>query len=449
MNNIITEFKAELLSAAKAADITDIELFYMASKSDEVSVYQGAVENFQSSNQGGIGVRGLYNGVMGYYYSEKVELGAIPTIINAVKENAQLIDSEDKEFIFDGSDSYAEVDVYNPEIKELTTTQKIDLALEMERTALAYDSRINGVSNSIIASGETDTYLANSKGMELSEKSNYFMAYVELIAEEGESTKEKGELWMGTDIKAFNPTEVAKKAAKKAVEALNGSAVPSFNGRVILKNEVLADILDCFVGCFFAENVQKGFSLLKDKLNTQVAASKVTIADEPLLNGGYATTAFDSEGVASYNKCVVKDGVLNTYLYNLKSAYKDGVASTGNGFKSSFKGTVATAATNFYIKPMTTDFEELVKQLGDGLIITDAAGLHSGANAITGDFSLAASGFLVENGKVVRPVEQITMASNFFDLLMAVEELGNDLYFSSSAVGAPSAIVKNISISGE
>jgi PmbA protein len=285
--------------------------------------------------------------------------------------------------------------------------------------------------------------------MELSEKNNYFMAYVGLIAEDGDSTKEKGELWIGTDISAFNPTEVANKAAKKAIEALNGSPVPSFTGRVILKNEVLADILDCFVGCFFAENVQKGFSLLKDKLNTQVAVDKVTIADEPLLKGGYATTAFDSEGVASYNKCVVKDGVLNTYLYNLKSAYKDGVKSTGNGFKPSYKGTVGTSATNFYIKPMSTEFDELVKQLENGLIITDAAGLHSGANSITGDFSLAASGFLVENGKVVRPVEQITMASNFFDLLMSVEELGNDLYFSSSSIGAPSAIVKNISISGE
>jgi PmbA protein len=218
---------------------------------------------------------------------------------------------------------------------------------------------------------------------------------------------------------------------------------------VVIKNEVLADILECFSGCFFAESVQKGFSMLKGKVGEAIASDKVSIADEPLLESGYATTAFDSEGVASYNKLVVENGKLVTYLYNLKSANKDGVKSTGNGFKSSYKDTVSTAVTNFYIKPAEKSYDELVAELGNGLIITEVAGLHSGANGITGDFSLAASGFLVENGKVIRPVEQITVASNFFDMLKDIEEIGSDLYFSSSAVGAPSVIVKNINISGE
>lgn len=445
----IAEFKNELFSLAMEKGISEIELFYMGSKSDEISVYNRQVENLQSSAQGGIGIRGLYNDVMGYYYSEIIEEKDIPVIIDVIKQNAEVIDSEDKEFIFEGSDSYAKLDIYNDSLNSLTTADKIAMALEMEDVALKYDGRIKSVSNAIVAGGEGETYIANSKGLELTEKNNYIMAYIELIAEDNGSTKEKGELWIGSNIEELDTVKIAQKAAKKAVDALGGSSVKSGVYNVIINNDVFADIIDCFVGCFFAESVQKGFSLLKDKLNTKIANKNVSLADEPLLKSGLASTAFDSEGVASYNKFVVENGVLKTYLYNLKSAYKDGVESTGNGFKSSFKGTVATAATNFYLKVGSSDYNNLISKLGDGLIITEVAGLHSGANSITGDFSLAASGFFVENGIIKQPVEQITIASNFFELLNSIDEIGDDLYFSSSAVGSPSVIVKNINISGE
>lgn len=444
----IQDFKNDLFAMAKEKGISDIELFYMNSTSDEITVYNKEVENLQNSSQGGIGIRGVYNGVMGYYYSEIIDGRHIPFIINSIIQNAEVIDSEDKEFIFEGSEKYAQVDVYDEAVNEYDTKKKTDLALKMEKTALEYDSRIKSVNSSIVAVGESEVYLSNSKGLELNEKNNYVMAYIELIANQGESTKEKGELWIGK-IKDLEPEKLAQRAARKAISALGGSPVKSGDFRVIIENKVFAEILDCFVGCFFGESVQKGFSLLKDKLDTKIASDKVSLADEPLLEGGFATTAFDSEGVATYNKYVIEKGILKTYLYNLKSAYKDGVRSTGNGFKSSFKSTVATAATNFYLKPGQASFEELIKRLDSGLVITDVAGLHSGANSVTGDFSFAAEGFLVEKGEVKRPVEQITIASNFFELLNNIEQIGDDLEFISSAVGSPSVIVRNVKVSGE
>lgn len=444
-----TEFKNRLFQAATNSGIEEMEFFYMHSKSNEVSVYQGDVENYQNSSVGGIGIRGLYNGVMGYYYSENTEHEDVSAVIEAVKENAAIKDSGDKEFIFEGSDSYAKLNTYNQALSDYPVQARIDAAMAMEKAALAYDKRIESVSTAITAMGETEMYLANSKGLELTEKSNYIMAYIEVIAREGDSTKEKGEIWAGFDVKDLNPVEIAQRAAEKAISALGGSPVETGTYRVIVKNDVFAEILDCFSDCFFAENVQKGFSLLRGKVGSKIANDKVSIWDEPLLEGGFSQTAFDSEGVASYNKAVVENGELKTYLYNLKSAYKDGVKSTGNGFKASYKGTVSTATTNFYLKPTDMGYEELMQSLGDGIIITDVAGLHSGANGITGDFSLAASGFLVENGKKVRPVEQITIASNFFELLQNIEEIANDLYFNLAGTGSPSVIVGGIRVSGK
>ena len=140
--------------------------------------------------------------------------------------------------------------------------------------------------------------------------------------------------------------------------------------------------------------------------------------------------------------------MLKTLLYNRKTAKKDGVLSTGNGFKAGLTGSVKTATTNFYLTQGEPTQEELFRQMGNGLFITSLMGLHAGCNAVSGDFSLSAEGFRIEDGKQGRPVEQITIAGNFYKLLEAVEEIADDLYFGSNGMGAPSVLVRNLDIAG-
>ncbi|MDE6357898.1 MAG: TldD/PmbA family protein, partial [Eubacteriales bacterium] len=173
------------------------------------------------------------------------------------------------------------------------------------------------------------------------------------------------------------------------------------------------------------------------------------VLDNPLIEKGYGSTSFDSEGVACFNKSVVEKGILKTYLYNLKSAKKDGVKSTGNGFKGGFKGSIGTNVTNFYIENGKTDFNEMIKNVSNGIFIKELSGLHAGVNGISGDFSLLAEGFLIENGKITTPVEQITIAGNYFEMMKNIKDLANDLKFSTSGVGSPSIFVGELDIAGE
>jgi PmbA protein len=144
--------------------------------------------------------------------------------------------------------------------------------------------------------------------------------------------------------------------------------------------------------------------------------------------------------------------VLKTYLYNLKSAAKDGVVSTASGFKASFKSAVATACANFFIEPSETTEDELMAKLGSGLYITNISGLHSGTNMVSGDFSLKADGFYIEDGKVVMPVEQFTVAGGFYRLLENVAGVADNLFFdrpsSGGVFGSPSVWVKGLKVSG-
>lgn len=444
----IKNFKNILFAKAKDEGFSEYEIYYSERKSFSVNIYKEQIEKYQNSETSGFGFRGIYKGKMGYYYSETVDESIIPEVISTAKINAKLLENDEKEFIYEGSSEYPDLDLYNPNLNKLTSNDKIDLALKMEKAAFVYDKRITAVNTSLINTGDSSVYIANSKGMELSDKQNYAVAYIGIMAQENNSIKESGEIWIGNDISNFNPIELANTAGKKVISSLCGTSVKSNTYKTIIKNEVVADMLQVFSSAFLADNVQKGFSLLSGKLGEKVYSSKITICDYPLLDNGYATTPFDSEGVASYNKNVVENGILKTYLYNLKTANKDGVQSTGNGFKSSFRGTVGVSTTNFFIQNGITEFEDLLSDINNGLLITDVAGLHSGANSISGDFSLAAEGFLIENGKITAPVEQITIAGNFYKLLSDVKDIGNDLKFNSSAIGSPSLAFDSIQVAG-
>ena len=211
----------------------------------------------------------------------------------------------------------------------------------------------------------------------------------------------------------------------------------------------MVSLLSTFSGIFNADSAQKGLSLLKNREGDMIASPIVTIVDDPLLENGMASTPFDDEGVATFKKEVVLNGKLITLLHNLKTANKAGVKTTGNGIKSSYSSPISIYPTNFYIEKGDKSLDEIIKDIDEGLMVTSFAGLHSGANSVTGDFSLAAKGFYIKEGKKVFPVEQITVAGNYFDLLKDIEAIGEDLEFPMSSIGSPSVVIKELSVAGK
>ena len=442
-------FKEKLFEMAKKEGFSEYELFYSSGKSLKVNIFKGELEKFNNSKSGGISFRGVFNGKIGYSFCEKIDENTIPYLIKYAKENSQIISEDEKEEIYAGDKEYKEIKTFYEDIENIQVDEMIENCLKMEKAVLEYDSRIISCNHCTMAKSSGQTYIANSKGLELNKKGNFIFAYTGALAKQNEETKSGMELFGGFNIKDFDPKKIGEKASQKALACLGAKSIPSGKYNIIFENECFTDLFSCFIGSFFAETVQKGFSLFKNKLNTKIASDLITIADEPLMENGYNSTAFDSEGVACYNKNIVENGILKTYIYNLKSAKKDGVKSTGNGFKGSFKSSIGTNITNFYIKNGNTNFNDMVQNVSNGLLIKDLSGLHSGVNGISGDFSLLAEGFLIENGKITTPVEQITIAGNYFEMMQNIKELGNDLKFSTSGIGTPSVFVGELNVAGE
>jgi PmbA protein len=265
------------------------------------------------------------------------------------------------------------------------------------------------------------------------------------MAKQGEQTKSGYDFFFDNDASKFDLKKFAKKVVDQTVAQLGGEACATNKYKAILHPDVVSSLIKAYVGHANSEEVQKRSSLFIGKLGQKVASKKVTIEDRPLQKNPFARW-FDDEGVATYNKAIIKNGVLETYLYNLTTAAKEGVQTTGNGYGGGKKG---VSSTFLYLKPGKKSLDELFQEVGNGVFITDVSGLHAGLNPQSGNFSLQSTGFMIENGKKGKPLDLITVSGNLLEIFQDVIEVGNDVTVSPSGVSAESILIKKIAVSGK
>lgn len=442
-------FVKELFSKAQEEGFSEYEVYYVDRESLSISVYKDEVEKYNLNNSAGLSFRGKFGDRIGYSYTEILDEDAIEMLVKKAKENVLAIENNDIQFIYEGDKEYKEISTYHEELEDIPADKLINIAISMEKEAKKYCNKVESFSGCSVSYSSGKYGIINSKGLNLSNKSNLLTAYVVPIVKDLDKMYDGCGYVVAKSLNDVKPDKIAKMGVDEALSKIGGTSIASGNYKVIINNEAMVSLLSTFAGIFSGDAVQKGLSLLKDKEGEIIAADIVNLVDDPHLEDGLASVSFDDEGVATLKTYLIKNGKLNSLLHNLKTANKAGVKSTGNGFKSSYASPISVSPTNFYIEPGINSLEEMTKKINKGLIITDFAGLHSGANSITGDFSLAAKGFYIEDGIKTYPVEQITVAGNFFTLLNNIEEIGSDLKFPMSSVGSPSIVIKELSIAGE
>lgn len=442
-------FKEQLFERAKQEGFTDCEVYYSDGENISISVYEFELEKYNIDKYIGLSFRGLINGKMGYSYTEILDEEAIDMLVKKAKEGAVSIENTDVQFIYKGDESYSEVKTYSEKLENIDPAELIEIAIDLERQTKNYSDKVINLSGCKVSYSSSRSLISNTKNLNLSNKSNLLMAYVIPVIEDRNQKQDGMGYQLVEDIKDIDTKKIASDAVNEAFSKIGAKSIESGNYKTIINNEAMSSLLETFSDVFSAESAQRGMSLLKDKEGSNIASDIVTIVDNPLLDNGLSSTPFDDEGVATYKKDIVKDGKLITLLHNLKTAHKANTKTTGNGFKSSYSSVVSVDPTNFYIEKGNLNFEELVNEVNEGVIVTDFAGLHSGANSITGDFSLAAKGYYITDGEKSYPIEQITVAGNFFELIKDIENIGNDLKFPLSNIGSPSVVVKSLSIAGK
>ena len=431
---------------AKEAGLQEVELYISESRSLHISLFHGEVDEYKDNNGYSILARGILNGKCGAASADVWNAEKAKWLVNEIVANAKVIENDDPIFIFKGSEKYHKVNTFNKALEEVSIDQKMEKLYATEKALKGIDPRIVEIAGVEYSQSTEKVILMNSNGLNLVQRSNYYYFVAQCVAKEGEQTKSGYDFFFDNDFNKFNPEEFAKKVVKLTVDQLGGEACESNKYKAVLHPDVVTSLLKAYVGHANAEEVQKNSSLFIGKIGQKIASSKVTIEDKPLQKNAFARW-FDDEGVATYNKPIIKNGVLQTYLYNLTTAAKAGVQTTGNGYGGGSKKGISS--TFLSLKPGKKTQEQLFEEVGNGVFITDVSGLHAGLNPQSGNFSLQSTGFMIENGKRGKPLDLITVSGNLLEIFKDVMEVGNDVTVSPSGVSAESVLIKKIAVSGK
>ncbi|MCL2521966.1 MAG: TldD/PmbA family protein [Erysipelotrichales bacterium] len=438
----------DLIKKAKAAGLTDLEIYHQKTKSFSLTFFDGQMDNVNNNNTDAAAFRCLYNGKMGYVSSENLAEEKADFIIKRLKDNASIISSDEKTIIFPGSKDYEKVNEEYDDFTKVPVADKMNLIKQISNLAFSLDKRVSHFQVRYSES-EVSVNLLNSLGLNLEKHYSFATISAQLVVKDGEESKSDYDYKIVKKFKDFKPEDFAKDLVATTLKRLAAGKVKTGKYNVIFENKTFASFLQAISGIFSGEAVMRSLSCLKDKLNTKIGSEVVNFIDNPLFKEANFIQTFDDEGVATKNKTLVEKGVLKTYHHSLKSAAHFNLESTGNGFKRSIDAAVAVLPHNFYLDKGKDSVEELAEKCGNGIYITELNGLHSGISMVSGSFSLQSSGFLIENGKITEPVTLFVTSGNIIELFQAIKAVGNDLSFNFGHIGSPSVLVENISIAGE
>ena len=330
------------------------------------------------------------------------------------------------------ADSLQNLNIYDD--THIDNDKKIDYLKELE-SAASEDKKIVNTESSFTEK-KSNFILANSDGFCSGYKTSSFTASCVAVAKDETSMERDYEYSSKRyldDIK--EPKSLGKIASHQTIRKLSPKKIGSEKLSVIFDKRIAKGMLSAFASAISSSAIARGTSFLKDQLNEQIFSNSINIIDKPDIMKGLGSKNFDSEGVKSETINLVKDGVLKSYLVDTYNGRKLKLKSNGR----------SGGTTNLYFENGNQSYDELLKMNSKCIYITETIG--HGSNLVTGDYSVGATGFLVENGQFKYPINEITIAGNFKDMFKRIF-LANDLDFEYST-NSPTMMIEGMTVAGK
>jgi PmbA protein len=446
----LEEVARRAVEAAAAAGATDAEAWVEEATSRNIRVYEGEVESLSDAGGRGVGVRAFVDGRSGYAYGTDLSEAGIAEVAGAARAAAEAADVDEYGGLPDEFGSTPVEGLAAPGLSEWSTERKVELALAVERAARARPG-VTQVENAIYSDAEGSVALANSRGFTAGYDATQAWAYASAFAGEGADLMTGLGVQLGREPGELDPEAIGAEAGDRAL-ALVGARQPESRRCPVVLDAFVAASFAGFIGAMLsAEAVQRGRSLFADREGDEIANAAIALTDDPTDPEGPSSAPFDGEGSASRRTPLIGDGRLLTFLFDARTARRAGRATTANASRGSYRSPPSVGTTNLVLQPGSHDLEGLFRAAGEGLFVTDVAGLHSGVNPVSGTFSVGASGRLIEGGEPGTPVRELTIASDLVSMLRAVREVGSVgrwVPFGGS-VKAPPILVGEMAISGD
>jgi len=438
------------VEAALAAGAGAAEAYTSRDSGREVRVHGGEVESLTAATQSGIGVRAWIGGRVGYAYGTDLSEPGVAAISGRAAEAAAVADEDEFAAPPQPAPIEALAGLSDPSVDSWTTAQAAELALSVEATALAADPRIVGVEQVVYADSAERVAIASSTGVAGEYESSSCFSYLQALAE-GEGGRETG---LGFGLARgpgdLDPAAIGTEGAERAV-AMIGAAKPSSRScPVVLDPTVAASFAGLIGGALGANAVQRGRSPFIGRLGEELASEALALHDDGRDPEGAASSPFDGEGVPRRRLALIEGGRLRSYLYDTYTANREGGASTGSAARHGYRSQPSVSASNLVVAPGSLSFAELLGEAGEGVFVTDVAGLHSGVNPVTGVFSVGASGRAIRGGELAEPLREFTIASDLVAMLGGVLAAGSEARWVpfGGSVSTPPLLIGAMAVSG-
>ncbi len=445
---------AELLDIARrvvawANDGEHIEAYVVHERETEARAYGGSVEAFTSAESQGIGVRVVVDGKQGFAYAGTLDDDALQETLREARDNAAFAEPDEFNGVADPDGVAAvELELYAPGLDSFSTDDKVELAIELERATLAADPRICGIESAEYIDSVYESAVATSTGIAVVERETgcYVSAYA--LAEADGETQTGFGFSIGRDPRTLDPGAAARDAAERATRLLGASKPASERLTVVLDPWVTAQLLGIVGHTLTGEADLKGRSMFAERMGDMVAHPSITLVDDPTNAAAFTATAIDGEGLATRRTPLIDNGVLTGFLHNSYSGRRATATSTGSAVRAGFKSAPGVGAQALALVPGDRSQEELIADIDNGFLVQGVAGLHSGVNPVSGDFSTGAEGLRIRNGTLAEPIREVTIASTVQRLLQDIIAIGDDLEWLPMSAAGVSLVVGDVTMSG-
>ncbi|MGN0176407.1 MAG: TldD/PmbA family protein [Methanobrevibacter sp.] len=432
----------EIAQKAKKAienDCDAYEIYIDESKSIELDSRKEELNFAKEEIEYGVGIRVIKNNKVGFAFTSNMDKIA-ETAAQSIKNTK--LNKIDENYTFAEVEKIPSVKkVYDKKFNDLELDESIEFLKNTISTTIDQECEIT---SSGFSAGEDKSLILNSNGVSIENEGTGFGIGLSVTTQKG-----------GKIATAYNSQssrffdldgeKLAIEVCNLAKNSLDTKPIETNNYSVVLDYYAAIGLLQTFMSAFNGENVRRGRSILKDKMDSQITSSNLTITDNPLLEKGIGTSKCDGEGSVSQKTDLIKDGVLNSFIYDIYTANKSGVKTTSNGLRDSYFSTPMISPTNLEFK-----FKEMkdLSEINNGVLTTSVLGAHT-ANPISGDFSVEASNaFKIENGEITDPINKAMISGNIFEIMKKVEGIKSEIKQYGSFI-LPKLLVHDLRVVGQ
>ena len=439
----------DILHQAKSKGASQGDVVMVESDSFFVTVRLGEIEKISQAQEKRLGLRLFFGSSSATASTSDISKGSVERLIDDTCAMARST-AQDKYSGLPAPEELArtfpDLDLFDDSGRSLSVEERTRLALDAEKTALGFDSRIVNSEGAEFSNQMGRVIYANSHDFSGEyQGSNYSLSVAPVAALDGSMQRD---YWYSSQRKFSrieSPESVGKKAAARALRRLGARKIKTREVPVVFEPEIAATLLRHLSAALSGYSLYKGASFLVGSLGAKIASELVSVVDDGTIPAALGSKPFDGEGIPINRRTIVEKGVLKSYLLDTYSGRKLGYPSTGNAARSVGEPP-GVSPTNFYLSPGPYTPEKIIASVEEGFYVTELIGF--GVNLVTGDYSRGAAGLWIDKGELAYPVEEVTIAGSLKEMMMNIEMVGNDLEMRNR-ISAPTIKISRMTVAGD